>query len=76
MIEQLVLQVGGMSCTGCESRIEKVLGRVDGVRSADADHRSGEVRVLFDPEQGSAQNIGAVISKAGYEIKSDAEGSR
>ncbi len=76
MVEQLVLQVGGMTCTGCESRIEKVLGRVDGVRSAGADHRSGEVRVLFDSEQGSVQNIGAVITKAGYEITSDAEGSR
>jgi copper ion binding protein len=76
MIEQLVLQVSGMTCTGCESRIENVLGRLDGVRSADADHRSDEVRVLFDPKQASAQNIGAVITKAGYEIKSDAEGSR
>lgn len=70
MNEQLVLRVGGMTCTGCEVRVGKVLGRLDGVRSATADHQSGEVRVLFDPAQTSAKSIGAAIAGAGYEIGS------
>jgi hypothetical protein len=37
MIEQLLLQVGGMTCTGCERRVQKVLGRLDGVRRGTAD---------------------------------------
>lgn len=76
MTDQLVLQVGGMTCTGCESRIEKVLGRLDGVRSAAADRRSGEVRALFAPEQISPRSIGAAITEAGYEIRRDLEDSR
>lgn len=68
MTEQLVLQVGGMTCTGCEARLGKVLGRLDGVRSAKADHQAGEVRVLFDPAQTSAQCIGDAITRAGYQI--------
>ena len=71
MHEQLVLRVGGMDCSGCEARVGKVLGRLDGVRQATADHRSGEVRVLFDQGQTSAESIGAAITGAGYEIDSE-----
>ncbi len=76
MAEQLLLQVGGMTCTGCESRVQKVLGRLEGVRSTTADHGAGEVRVLFDPEQTSAEAIGDAVSAAGYEINTTLEGSR
>lgn len=75
MQEQLVLQVRGMTCTGCESRIQKVLGRLDGIADTTADHRSGEVRVLLDLEQSSAQDIAASITNAGYEITSNGEES-
>ena len=75
MTEQLVLQVGGMTCTGCEARVGKVLARLDGVRASTADHTAGEVRVLFDPEQTSPTAIGAAIAGAGYEVTDGAEGS-
>ncbi|MBW3651218.1 MAG: cation transporter [Actinobacteria bacterium] len=68
MTEELVLEVGGMTCTGCEARVGKVLDRLDGVRSATADHQAGKVRVLFDPAQTSAGSIGEAITGAGYEV--------
>ncbi|HVL03834.1 MAG TPA: heavy metal-associated domain-containing protein [Acidimicrobiales bacterium] len=76
MTEQLLLQVGGMTCTGCESRVAKVLGRLDGVRNTTADHQAGEVRVLFDPEQTSAEAISAAIAGAGYHVSGQGEASR
>ncbi len=76
MAEQLLLQVGGMACTGCESRVRKVLGRLDGVRRVTADQNAGEVRVLFDPEQISPEAIGDAVTAAGYEINTTLEGSR
>lgn len=76
MTEQLLIQVDGMTCTGCESRIEKVLGRLGGVRSCAADHHSGHVRLLFDPEQISAQSICTAIAEAGYEIHIESEDPR
>ncbi len=76
MAEQLLLQVGGMTCTGCESRVQKVPGRFDGVRSTTADHRDAEFRVLFDPEQTSPEAIGDAVTAAGYEINTTLEGSR
>ncbi len=76
MAEQLLLQVGGMTCNGCESRVQKVLGRLAGVRSTTADHGAGEVRVLFDPEQTSPEAIGDALTAAGYGINTTLKGSR
>ncbi|MBW3610489.1 MAG: cation transporter [Actinobacteria bacterium] len=76
MTNQLVLQVGGMTCTGCEVRVGKVLGRLDGVRTAAADHQAGEVRVLFDSDQTSPASIGAAITAAGYQVNGEAKDSR
>ncbi len=76
MTNQLVLQVGAMTCTGCEARMGKVLGRLDGVRTAAADHQAGQVRVVFDPDQTSPASIGAAITAAGYQVNGEAEESR
>jgi len=37
-MEQIILRVGGMTCTACESRIQRALGQLEGVRQARADH--------------------------------------
>ena len=68
MTEQLVVQVGGMTCGGCEHRIEKVLGRLDGVRSATADHRAGQVRILVDPDRTPVDTVVEAIRTAGYHV--------
>ncbi|WP_116040422.1 heavy-metal-associated domain-containing protein [Amycolatopsis palatopharyngis] len=44
-MESWVLQVEGMSCTGCERRIGSVLRRIDDVTGVTADHTSGRVEV-------------------------------
>jgi len=66
--EQLVLQVSGMSCSGCESRIGHALARVDGVRRSHAEHQTGQVRVAFDPATVSAQTLRARIEALGYPV--------
>ncbi len=68
MSEQLVLHVRGMTCGGCENRVEKVLGRLDGVRSATADHRAGHVRVLVDPARTPVDAVVEAITTAGYDV--------
>lgn len=68
MQEQLVVQVSGMTCSGCESRIGAGLARLDGVRRSSADHRSGRVRVAFDPAEVSAEAVRARIEQLGYTV--------
>ncbi len=67
-MEQLVLRVTGMGCTGCEQRIQKALARLEGVRNSTADHRSGEVRVVFDPSRTAPEAVRACIVQSGYEV--------
>ena len=67
-MKEVKLQVKGMSCTGCEQRIQKVLARVEGVVRSAADHQTEEVRVLFDPERTSEEALRSSIEQAGYEV--------
>lgn len=68
-MKQIVLDVRGMDCTGCERRIETVLSRLDGVHQAQANHQTGEVRVAFDPARVGEPAIKENIERADYEVR-------
>jgi len=67
-MKEIKIQVKGMSCSGCEQRIQKVLARVEGVVRSAADHQAEEVRVLFDPNRTSEEALRLSIEQAGYEL--------
>ncbi len=67
-MDTVQLQVAGMSCAGCEQRIAKVLGRVDGVRAVTADHSSGRVQVRIGPELADRAVLAERVEAAGYEV--------
>ncbi|GAB3671593.1 heavy-metal-associated domain-containing protein [Saccharopolyspora sp. ID03-671] len=67
-METLVLQVTGMSCTGCEQRIDAVLRRVEGVREVTADHITGQVRVRVGSELADRGVLADRLDTAGYEV--------
>jgi copper chaperone len=64
---KLILQVKGMHCDGCESRVEKVLKNLNGVTKVDADHASGKVEVRVTPTA-SEDEIREKVSSLGYEV--------
>ncbi|CAN5351164.1 hypothetical protein BH20ACT9_BH20ACT9_04200 [soil metagenome] len=74
MQQQLILQVSGMTCSGCENRIDNALARLDGVRRSSADRGSGQVRVLFDPAQVPAETVRSRIEQVGYTVTGTVEG--
>lgn len=65
-MESWVLQVEGMSCTGCEKRIGTVLRRVEGVSGVAADHTCGRVEVRVDPVVTDWTMLVERIEAAGY----------
>ena len=67
-MEQLKLHVTGMTCTGCEQRIQRTLAQVEGVVRSAADHRAARVEVVFDPARTSAEAVQSRIKQAGYEV--------
>jgi copper chaperone len=67
-MEQLDLSVSGMTCIGCENRIERTLKDLDGVRHVNADHRAGAVTVMLDEAQTDEAAVRARIEQVGYEV--------
>ncbi|MER6738292.1 heavy metal translocating P-type ATPase [Streptomyces puniciscabiei] len=58
------LTVGGMTCAACVQRLEKRLGRLDGV-TATVNLATGRARVSH-PAQVSPEELVATVEKAGY----------
>ena len=60
--------VEGMTCSGCERTIQKVVTNLEGVESADANLASATVTVEYDPEKVNIDAIRAAVSKVGYKF--------
>ncbi len=68
-VQQAIIRVRQIHCTGCERRIEQAVTQVDGVRQVKADHRHREVRVVLDDRRTSDAAIRASIERAGFEVQ-------
>ena len=67
-MEQIELNVSGMTCGACEQRIEKALTRTDGVVQSAAEHSAARVRVMFDPARTTKSAVRSCIERAGYAV--------
>ena len=72
--QTVTLNVKGMTCASCALRIERVLGRQDGVESAVVNFAGQEARAVVDPGAVDIAGLQAAIEKLGYEITPFAEG--
>ncbi|MET8626965.1 heavy metal translocating P-type ATPase [Kitasatospora sp. NPDC004669] len=66
------LAVGGMTCAACVGRVEKRLGRIDGV-TAGVNLATGRARVLH-PAGVSVEELVAAVQRAGYTAELAPEG--
>jgi Cu+-exporting ATPase len=60
--------VTGMTCASCVRRIEKALGKVDGVHEASVNLATEKARVVFDPAAVSVDQMRSAVEKVGYHI--------
>lgn len=63
------LQLGGMSCASCASRIETVVNRLDGVNQCQVNFGAEQAAINYNPEVISLEAIQQAISDAGYTAK-------
>jgi len=61
----VVINVSGMTCKSCETKVQKMLEIVDGVKSATVDHKQGVANVTISSKI-DVQSIVDAIGKAGY----------
>ena len=71
--KKIRLQIEGMTCQSCASRIEKVLNKKPFVSQANVNFAVEEAQVEFDPSQADVEEIIGIIQKAGFKgtLKSD-----
>lgn len=63
--ERTTLDIGGMTCASCATRIEKRLNRLDGV-SASVNYAAEQAAVSFDPDQASVDDLIGAVEAVGY----------
>lgn len=60
------MDVTGMTCAACSSRIQRVLERTEGVSSANVNLMTNSAAVEFDPTRTDPGLLIAAVEKAGY----------
>ena len=65
-LETTILDLQGMHCASCVSRIERSLKKVAGVSDASVNLATNRARVVFDPALAAPPGLIAAIEKAGY----------
>lgn len=67
--EKVQLDIIGMTCAACVTRVEKGLNKIDGVTDAAVNLASEKASVDFIPGKANIGQIIAAIKKAGYDAK-------
>jgi len=63
------IKTKGMHCSSCEILVKDSLEELDGVNTANADHKSGVISIDFDDSKVNEKDSIEVIKQEGYEIK-------
>jgi len=64
--EQAAFDIPDFKCSGCVERVQSVLGRLDGVQSADIDPETKEATVSYDADAVTPDVLLDAIERAGY----------
>ncbi len=67
-----LLRAEGFSCPSCVTKIEKQIGRLDGVEGVKVHFASGRIEVDHDEATTSVDDLIAAVDKAGYKSKASA----
>ncbi len=70
---EMTLPVEGMTCASCVRRIEKALGKVEGVSSANVNLATEKAHVTFDPAKTGLEQFRVAVERAGYKVGALAE---
>ncbi|MEW5550767.1 copper chaperone CopZ [Peribacillus frigoritolerans] len=68
-MENVTLNVSGMSCGHCVNAVEGNVGKLAGVESVKVHLDAGKVDVAFDKEKVSLEKIKETIGDQGYDVE-------
>lgn len=67
-MKKVTLKITGMHCAACSSKIENVLGKLDGIKEASVNLATEKASVVYDENKIDYEDIEAKIKKIGYGI--------
>lgn len=62
-------KIEGMTCSACANRVERFVGKLDGVDNANVNFATETLSVEFDETKLNNESIEATVVKAGYGVK-------
>lgn len=62
------ISIYGMTCTGCELKIEKAIKKIDGVFNVTVSYSKQNAIVEYDDQKTDFEKIKAIITKIGYTV--------
>lgn len=66
---KIEIRISGMSCTGCENRVENVLKNIENVESVNANYNTGIVEIeTNDIKNLDIDVIKEILEDLGYDI--------
>ena len=63
------VSIGGMTCTGCEQKIQAGISRLDGIKTVKASYTEGIALIEYSPAVVDTVKIRDAISGTGYTVK-------
>lgn len=68
---EVVLNVDGMTCDGCENAIKGGVESLEGIASIESSHEEGWTKVKFDKNLTSVDDIEGKITDTGYVVEGE-----
>ena len=65
-MKEVKLNIEGMHCTGCSTRLERVLNNVDGVEDAKVSLEEKKADIKYDETQVSEKELIEAVEDAGF----------
>jgi copper chaperone CopZ len=63
------VSIGGMTCTGCEQKIQTNVSRLKGIKAVKASHTEAKALIEYSPGLVDTVKIKDVITETGYTVK-------
>lgn len=67
------IKISGMTCAACAQRVQKAVGKMDGVINASVNFATEKLSVEFDEAAANVSAITAVVEQAGYGVIEDSK---
>lgn len=68
-MKKIELNIKGMHCTGCSTRLEKVLNNQEGILKAKVNFEDAKAYIEYNEEKINISEINIIIEDAGFEVE-------